>query len=313
MTINEVNNNVTTTRLLLNGNLVNIAIDPPTLLTLKMPDHGKLHIVNVGGACRCDIYENKSTIRTTLALRFGCVGMVENFRTRDSDERESDDNATTLKIVVSEINSAMNRTESDFKQEVNHRLLSSAEDETVRGSSSKGGASSIAEIARSCKTRTPPFLHACKMIASMAEVNAFKNAAGEQLCVAARTLRHHHQHQLIEKANSTTTTTTTTTTTQLHLFPKKMEFNNQPSHRIWRSSATPPRIEGILEIAAISKRAASGEAMWRQSAASFSTMMRHLQKTPGAFCWHADEQRRTIIAKSIATVSSAGSSELALA
>lgn len=65
-----------------------------------------------------------------------------------------------------------------------------------------------------------------------------------------------------------------------------------------RSLQSCPRVESAIGIECIAKQAASGEAMWRQCAASFSTMMRQFQKAPSSFRWEADAQRRTIITKS---------------
>lgn len=64
-----------------------------------------------------------------------------------------------------------------------------------------------------------------------------------------------------------------------------------------RSLQICPTVEIAFGIDAISRRAAGGEAMWRQCAASFSTMMRHFQKSPSLFKWEADAERRTIITK----------------
>lgn len=56
-----------------------------------------------------------------------------------------------------------------------------------------------------------------------------------------------------------------------------------------------PRIAATAGIDVIARRASAGEAVWRQCAASFSTMMRHFQKAPASFKWEADAERRTII------------------
>ena len=64
-----------------------------------------------------------------------------------------------------------------------------------------------------------------------------------------------------------------------------------------RSLQMCPKVEMTIGIESISRRASSGEAMWRQCAASFSTMMRHFQKAPSSFKWEADAERRTIITK----------------
>jgi hypothetical protein len=48
----------------------------------------------------------------------------------------------------------------------------------------------------------------------------------------------------------------------------------------------------ILDVA---KRSAFGEVSWKQCGASFSTIMRHFQKTPREFSWTCDEDNRTII------------------
>jgi hypothetical protein len=66
-----------------------------------------------------------------------------------------------------------------------------------------------------------------------------------------------------------------------------------------RSLQMCPIVENAFGIDFIARRASSGEAMWRQCAASFSTMMRHFQKSPSCFKWEADSERRTIITKAI--------------
>jgi len=60
-----------------------------------------------------------------------------------------------------------------------------------------------------------------------------------------------------------------------------------------------PRVEQPAGIDTIARRAANGEALWRQCAASFSTMMRHFQKSPSTFKWESDAEKRTIITKTV--------------
>lgn len=62
-----------------------------------------------------------------------------------------------------------------------------------------------------------------------------------------------------------------------------------------RSMFACPRICNVSDINCIARRVSSGEALWRQCAVSFSTMMRQLQKSPSVFKWEADCHRRTII------------------
>lgn len=62
-----------------------------------------------------------------------------------------------------------------------------------------------------------------------------------------------------------------------------------------------PRLERGAGIDTIARRASNGEALWRQCAASFSTMMRHFQKSPSVFCWASDADKRTIISRAGAT------------
>lgn len=62
-----------------------------------------------------------------------------------------------------------------------------------------------------------------------------------------------------------------------------------------RSLQSCPKIDAATNIDVIARRAVSGEATWKQCAASFSTMMRHFQKAPGSFKWECDAEKRTII------------------
>lgn len=67
-----------------------------------------------------------------------------------------------------------------------------------------------------------------------------------------------------------------------------------------RSLQSCPVVDFPVGIDVIARRAASGETMWRQCAASFSTMMRHFQKSSSCFKWEPDADRRTIITKTAA-------------
>ena len=56
-----------------------------------------------------------------------------------------------------------------------------------------------------------------------------------------------------------------------------------------------PFVQAPLNIRGILKRAALGEAAWKQCGATFSTMMRHFQKSPDVFEWKTDNEKRTVI------------------
>lgn len=56
-----------------------------------------------------------------------------------------------------------------------------------------------------------------------------------------------------------------------------------------------PFVQSPLDIRGILKRAALGEAAWKQCGATFSTMMRHFQKSPDVFEWKTDSEKRTVI------------------
>jgi len=64
-----------------------------------------------------------------------------------------------------------------------------------------------------------------------------------------------------------------------------------------RSMQQCPKVAEASDIEVIARRASGGEAMWRQCAASFSTLMRHFQKAPSQFRWETDGEKRTIISK----------------
>lgn len=56
-----------------------------------------------------------------------------------------------------------------------------------------------------------------------------------------------------------------------------------------------PRIETTLRINGILQRAVLGEPAWKQCGATFSTMMRHFQKSPAMFKWTTDGEKHTVI------------------
>jgi hypothetical protein len=56
-----------------------------------------------------------------------------------------------------------------------------------------------------------------------------------------------------------------------------------------------PYVASTLDIRGALRRAAMGEPAWKQCGATFSTMMRYFQKTPEAFEWKTDNEKRTVI------------------
>lgn len=281
-------------RVLINGVLGEFSLEPATVITTTFgTSNTKIHVVNVGCAFCCDVFGDSGSLRQRIHLRFGGVAsiLVGNDRTKttrtNEDSEEGCASSSSLTLVFSKLKPTLNKTEVDFKSEIAARLSNQYQANADDEGASKFGASSISGMAKSCQSRAP--LHACEMIACMSEVNSFKGADGEHLCVANK--RNHaatSSNPLPQIANTTTTTSSVTKKNTSHA-----------NGRANSATQLPPRIDGtFFDIAAISKRAASGEAIWRQCAASFSTMMRHLQKSHGAFCWHADERRRTVIARS---------------
>jgi len=56
-----------------------------------------------------------------------------------------------------------------------------------------------------------------------------------------------------------------------------------------------PRIAFDIGVGNVARRANHGEPTWKQCGASFSTIMRHVQKTPDQFRWGCDDDNRTVI------------------
>lgn len=95
-----------------------------------------------------------------------------------------------------------------------------------------------------------------------------------------------HINTFLNQPGSTTTTTAASVTDVCCVARKKAK---PKYHRRCPAVQTPLGIRGIL------RRAALGEAAWKQCGATFSTMMRHFQKAPDVFEWKTDEEKRTVI------------------
>jgi len=63
-----------------------------------------------------------------------------------------------------------------------------------------------------------------------------------------------------------------------------------------RPSRRCPPVRGMFRVDAIFKRCSNGDPAWRQSAATFSTMMRFFQKARPQFCWATGTLNQTTIA-----------------
>ena len=250
--------------------------------------------------------------RASMTLKFGGVGTA---RLPHNEEEQKDERRVIIAhIVLRKPEAAMNYTERVFATNVGRMLEHSGcgDDHGRRrceAESGGGGAASVAGIvARLCSTTRAP-AHADRMVAALNGVNAFDGKhGGGKLCVA----RKAEPVARLQKMQATTTTTTTATTTEEALASATILSSSSFSSYYFSSCSPtktnqappqagvvplPPFLNEALEIAAIAQRAAHSEALWRQCAASFSTMMRHLQKSPEHFRWECDANKRTVIMK----------------
>jgi hypothetical protein len=56
-----------------------------------------------------------------------------------------------------------------------------------------------------------------------------------------------------------------------------------------------PKVKARATVWETLRRASSGETPWKQCGATFSTMMRHFQKSTAAFSWKTDDEKQTTI------------------
>lgn len=86
-----------------------------------------------------------------------------------------------------------------------------------------------------------------------------------------------------------------TNTPEINLFEsnetKKCVVRKQPKPKYHRRC---PKVKEC-SIGGFARRANNGEPLWRQCGASFSTIMRHFQKSPDEFRWRTDEDNRTML------------------
>lgn len=298
----------TTTTILINGNLKEIVLQPETVLDVETACD--IQIVNLGAPLLLDAVWKKPKQTANLGsfgLAFGGVALIEvvvgekkpqqqeeeedsssnnnnttsppsSSRTiaateRHHHEEEEEEETTTtltmntaiaLQLTFRVLEPALNLTERQFANEVGELLLKSGPATTTTTTTTAAAAATTDEI-----------------------------GALAISCVAQRCSENNrmptHGCKMIESLDEIVNSFEGQNGEKLCVGKKR----SKP-----RSFCVCPRIEASTGIDAISRRASRGEAIWRQCAASFSTMMRHFQKSPTTFKWESDAKRRTIITRS---------------
>ena len=298
-----------TTTILINGNLKEIVLLPETVLDVETTCD--IQIVNLGAPLLLDAVWNKQPKQTanlgSFGLAFGGVALIEVVGGRGGDAEQQQQHhhhqeedspssssriaatattdedehhhhhhkqqvemtmyATTpiaLQLTFRVLEPALNLTERQFATEVGELLLKS------------GPANNTTATATATATATTD------------EIGALAISCVAQRCSENNRMPT-HGCKMIESLDEIVNSFEGQNGEKLCVGKKR----SKP-----RSFCVCPRIEASTGIDAISRRASRGEAIWRQCAASFSTMMRHFQKSPTTFKWESDAKRRTIITRS---------------
>lgn len=256
--------NMSCQHLLVNGVLVNVTLEPETSLTVTT--RCGLHLVNLGKPCfcvvrRCGIQGSSEG----FGLSFGGVAKIECGTTESEEDHQT--STEKVELVFSLLEPALNFTEIRFAKQVKDVLLQGGSE---RKQPKEGS------VARENKSSTvPTSTNGCGAL----EIKGVaRHSCAETRCPkhAAEMIAAMGEVNAFDGQNG-----------------EKMCVGKKRSkpRSVWMC----PRLEGTSRIDVIARRAAIGEAMWRQCGASFSTMMRHFQKSPAMFRWEPDAERRTII------------------
>lgn len=293
--------------ILINGNLKEIVLLPETVLDVETICD--IQIVNLGAPLLLDAVWKKTTQATPSAmnlgsfgLAFGGVALIEvggmttkrQQQQRDEEEEVSSSSGKTSPSSSPQIAATPTTSDDDgtenHRQTVTHdapivlqltlRVLEPALNLTERQFASEVG--ELLLKSGPATSTTPAAATTCDEIGALAIS-----------CVAQRCSENNrmptHGCKMIESLDEIVNSFEGQNGEKLCVGKKR----SKP-----RSFCVCPRIEASTGIDAISRRASRGEAIWRQCAASFSTMMRHFQKSPATFKWESDAKRRTIITRS---------------
>lgn len=300
--------------ILINGNIKEIVLLPETVLEVEtMCD---IQIVNLGAPLLLDAVVWKKTKRTSrnlgsFGLAFGGVALIEvgccvsaagkkregaDEANKSNDNNDNNDSNSSRKTSPSSSSRIAPTTESDDDEtasttttapppialQLTFRVLEPALNLTERQFASEVGELLLKSGPATTTTTTAAAAAAADEIGALAIS-----------CVAQRCSENNrmptHGCKMIESLDEIVNSFEGQNGEKLCVGKKR----SKP-----RSFCVCPRIEASTGIDAISRRASRGEAIWRQCAASFSTMMRHFQKSPTSFKWECDAKRRTIITRS---------------
>lgn len=344
--INHNDSNISSTRVLVNGVMVELSLNPIASVHMALGTHrngNSVHIVNLSQrVLRCDFIVDRVSLRRSTTLCFGAVARhaIEEHEwerttttTRDQEHGlEPTATSTSMTIIFSDPTPALNKTEVEFRSAMKKRLTTASvgvasavknDGDSIATASSKLGAVSVATLLTNSRCRIPE--HARQMVTCLPEFNAFQSANGDWLCVLnkraattagpslpsstpppnfivdpnallliPKTKQQQKEWSATNNISSSSSIDNTQKKTEEASHCKDDVIRNVLQQLPMKSSRLDSALR--LDISEIAKRAASGEAMWRQCAASFSNMMRHLQRSNESFCWRADATGRTIIA-----------------
>lgn len=267
-------------RLLINGVLLEVTLQPETTVTVAT--RCGIHLVNLGVPLFCvSRYRGPGPSSEGFGLGFGGVAKIGR-STEDEVVQDESKGAEVIDLVFSLLEPTLNFTEACFSKQVKDVLLQSEkfrkQDQKASNSQSDKNIKEIEDQHRQIVRGTLSSANGCGAL----EISGVaRESCAETRCPqhAAEMIAAMAEVNAFEGQNG-----------EKMCVGKK---RSKPRH-VWMC----PRLDGPTRIDAIARRAAIGEAMWRQCGASFSTMMRHFQKSPTMFRWEADSERRTIITKS---------------
>lgn len=261
-------------RLLVNGRFLEIQFGSTTRLDDNETEH---HIVNLSQPLLVSVWSDSSASpqkRHTFGLEFGGTAIVSG--------------ALALLLSVDSLGAPLNFTERAFTAEVRSVLKTTTPQQqqqqqqpsTKTSSSSSASLSSLSSSSSSSSSSSP----------SSSSIGCCDGAAP----VDAITERCHTKTRAPTHAPSVIKSMVDVNAFEGHNGETLCVAKKRSKPRSLQSC---PVVEFPVGIDVIARRAASGETMWRQCAASFSTMMRHFQKSSSCFKWEPDAERRTIITK----------------
>lgn len=250
-------------RLLVNGFLIEIELGHELELPRTALEH---HIVNLGPPLLLSFNCGKNFSKHPLALAFGATVIL----TVEPELSMAPLFKPTLNVEL--LSPALNLTETSFANEVRNVLAKGKHSDNTTTTSND------TTTTQAAATRSS---HGAAAVEGASSITTISNKCN--------TRKPTHATEII-------TSMADVNAFEGHQGEKLCVAKKRSKPR---SLQMCPVVEAPFGIDFIARRASSGEAMWRQCAASFSTMMRHFQKSPSSFKWEADSERRTIITKAI--------------